>query len=135
MNYLKLVCNFWRLDEQQGFTANETRIYFFLLHLANSFYWEKDWFEYGDEKMKAHVGVSSAVLRTARHNLKEASLINFVTGGSGQRVKTRYQILTPNQDPNLNPIPYNNKTKIKTNNRDERFSKREYVASGSDFDE
>jgi hypothetical protein len=108
---------------------------FFLLHLANGFYWEKDWFEYGDEKIKAHVGISSAVLRTARNNLKVANLINFIAGGSGQRVKTRYQILVPKQAPNLNPIPYYNKTKIKTNNRDERFSKREYVTSGSDFDE
>ena len=136
MNYLKLICHFWRLDQQRGFTANETRLYFFLLHLTNSFYWQTEWIEYGDEKMKVCIGVSSAVLRTARNNLKSANLIDFAVGGAGQRVKTRYQILTPNLNSNLhsNLNPLYNKAKTKTNNRDERFSKREYVASGSDFD-
>jgi hypothetical protein len=134
MNYLKLISIFWQMDEQRSFTANETRLYFYLLKLANSFYWRTEWIEYGDEKMKAHVGISSAVLRTARNNLKEVHLIDFGVGGAGQRVKTRYQILTPNLNPNLNSL-YNNKIKTKTNNRDERFSKREYVASASDFDE
>ncbi|MDR0332366.1 MAG: hypothetical protein LBI15_02790 [Dysgonamonadaceae bacterium] len=133
MNYLKLISIFWQIDEQRSFSANETRLYFYLLKLANSFYWRTEWIEYGDEKMKAHIGISSTVLRTARNNLKEASLIDFVVGGAGQRVKTRYQILTPNPHPSLNPLY--NKTKTKTNNkRDERFSKREYVASASDFD-
>ncbi|MDR0332426.1 MAG: hypothetical protein LBI15_03090 [Dysgonamonadaceae bacterium] len=135
MNYLKLISIFWQIDEQRSFSANETRLYFYLLKIANSFFWQTEWFEYGDEKMKAYVGVSSAVLRTARNNLKEVHLIDFIVGGAGQRVKTRYQILTPNLNPNLNPL-YNNKIKTKTNNkRDERFSKREYVASASDFDE
>jgi len=140
MNYIKLISNFWQVDEQKGFNGVETRMYFFLLHLANRMFWEKEWFEYGDDKLKVHIGISSAVLRTARNNLKDAQLINFIAGGRGHRVKTRYQILTPNQDPilnpNLEPLHYN-KTKTKTNNSNtanERFSKREYVASGSDFD-
>jgi hypothetical protein len=134
MNYLKLISIFWQIDEQRSFSANETRLYFYLLKMANSFFWQTKWIEYGDEKMKAQVGISSAVLRTARNNLREANLIDFAVGGAGQRVKTRYQILTPNPHPNLDPLY--NKTKTKTNyKRDERFSKREYVASASDFDE
>jgi hypothetical protein len=103
--------------------------------------WKKEWFEYGDEKLKVHIGISSAVLRTARNNLKEALLIDFTAGGGGYRVKSRYKILTPNQDPipapNHESLHYN-KTKTKTNNnhsKNERFSKREFVTSGSDFDE
>jgi hypothetical protein len=101
--------------------------------------------------MQALVGISTGALRTARNHLKDANLIDFIAGGQGYRVRTRYQILTPIpdpnpqpiQDPNPEPIPYNNKIKIKTkinndeiskNLRNERFSKREYVTSGSDFD-
>ncbi len=141
MNYIELINNFWRVDEQKGFNGNETRLYFFLLQLANRFFWEKEWFEYGDDKVKAYVGISSAVLRTARNNLKEALLIDFIAGGQGYRVKTRYKILTPNQNPipTSNPESLYNKTKTKTNysnsSKNERFSKREFVASGSDFDE
>jgi len=149
MSYIDLINAFWLMDEQKEFTPNETRLYFFLLHLANRFYWKEEWLEYGDDKMQSAVGISAAVLRTARKNLKEAKLIDFVTGGNGHRVRTRYQIITPNLDPNLNsshdpsldPIHYS-KIKIKTNNnsefskksKNERFSKREYVASASDFD-
>jgi hypothetical protein len=97
-----------------------------------------EWIEYGDDKMKAHNGISAAVLRTARDNLKAAFLIDFVVGGQGYRVKTRYKILPPNPTPSFDSTPYN-KTNTKTNNfktsKNERFSKREFVASGSDFDE
>ncbi|KAA6342944.1 hypothetical protein EZS27_009349 [termite gut metagenome] len=149
MNYLELINNFWWMDEQRGFNGNETRLYFFLLHLSNRLFWKVEWIEYGDEKMTANVGISSDVLRASRNKLKEAYLIDFACGGQGRRVKTRYRILTPitnptprpKLDPNSEPLPYYNKTKIKTKtktnptSKDERFSKREYVASGSDFDE
>ena len=154
MSYIDLMNRFWLMDEQKEFTANETRLYFFLLHLSNRFFWKEEWLEYGDDKMQSTVGISAAVLRTARKNLKEAKLIDFVTGGNGHRVRTRYQILTPNPDPTLNPSLYPTldpthdpihyskiKIKTKTNNseiskknKNERFSKREYIASESDFD-
>jgi hypothetical protein len=149
MRYIDYLNGFWLMDEQKEFTPNETRLYFFLLHLANRFFWKESLFEYGDEKMQAVTGLSAGSLRTARNNLKGANLIDFVAGGSGKRVRTRYRILTPNPNPNpnpnLDPIPqpnpdplYYNKIKIKTNKKNkknERFSKREYLASGSDFDE
>jgi hypothetical protein len=148
MSYIDLINDFWLIDEQKEFTPNETRLYFFLLHLANRFFWKAERFEYGDEKMRAAVGISPDALRTARNHLKEANLIDFVAGGKGHRVRTRYQILTPNPYPSPDPrshpfpepVPYSKiKTKIKSNNnisknKNERFSKREYVAFGSDFD-
>jgi hypothetical protein len=70
MNYIDLIRNFWLIDEQCGFNGNETRLYFFLLNLANRLYWQAEWLEYGDDRMKANVGISAAVLRTARNNLK-----------------------------------------------------------------
>lgn len=118
-----------------------------MLHLANRSYC-KESIEYSDNKLVAHIGVSIAVIRTARNRLKEANLINFDMGGKGFRVKTRYQILTPkydaksypnqhsNQDPNLDTY-IKNKTKTKTNNynkQNDGFSKRAFITSGSDFD-
>ena len=141
------------MDEQKEFTSNETRLYFFMLHLANRFFWKTQWFEYGDDKMQATVGISADVLRTARKNLKEAKLIDFVTGGKGFRVRTRYQILTPNSDPVPHPSPdpfpepspepyiinkiktkINNKEISKNKNENGKYSKREYITSASDFD-
>jgi len=135
MRYIDLVNNFWRVDEQKGFNGNTTRLYFFLIHLANRSYWASDWLEYGDEKMKVNLGVSADILRTAREKLKQSSLINYVSGGDGKGVKTRYQILTPKGNPNPEPL-YNNKTKTKTNinNSNGKYSQREFLASGSDFD-
>lgn len=141
MNYIDLINNFWRIDEQWAFNGNETRLYFFLLQLANRLFWEQEWLVYGDDRVKANVGISSAVLRTARDRLKKAKLLDFVVGGNGYRVKTRYKILTPIPSPNqqAKPQAIYNKTKTKSNisksNDDDRFSKREFVASGSDFDE
>lgn len=147
MQYLDLINNFWRIDEQKGFNGNETRLYFFLLHLANRSFWNIEWLEYGDERAKAMLGISSVVLRTAREKLKEALLIDFITGGRGYRVKTRYKILTPNlqSNPIPNPDPLYNKTKTKNkitqsdnfyNEKNGRkYSQREFIASGSDFDE
>jgi hypothetical protein len=93
--------------------------------------------EYGDEKMKAYLGISSTVLRTARENLKDALLIDFVSGGRGFRVKTRYKILTPKLASKLEPLYNKTKTidNISNSSKNEKYSKREFIASGSDFDQ
>ena len=70
------------------------------------------------------------LLKTARNRLVQAGLIEFKSGGNGQRDKTRYIVrcqnlipkLQPKHEPNLipnrepKPQPYINKTKIKTKN-------------------
>ena len=53
MNYIELINGFWLMDEQRSFTANETRLYFYLLYLANRRFWETQWLEYGDDKVQA----------------------------------------------------------------------------------
>lgn len=35
MNLFDLLANFWQVDEQENFSGNETRLYFYLIHLAN----------------------------------------------------------------------------------------------------
>jgi hypothetical protein len=134
MTYIDLLNHFWRIDEQKGFNGETTRLYFFLLNLANRSFWNSYSLEYGDEKMRAYLGVSSNVLRTAREKLKEASLIDYVSGGCGHGVKTRYQILTPKDKPNPEPLYNKTKTKTNINNSNGKYSQREFIASGSDFD-
>jgi len=132
MNLFELFANFWRVDEQKNFSGNETRLYFFLIHLANRSYWA-EWIEFADKKMIANVGISLQVLKSARDRLKDAGLLNFVAGG-GYRVKTKYQILTPKSTLKLSPTPYNNKTKDKNINNDFYGKRKGFIHSGSDFD-
>jgi len=131
MNLYELSSNFWRIDEQKSFSGNETRLYFFLIHLANRSFWS-EWIEFADKKMAVNVGISLQVLKSSREKLKEAELIDFVVGG-GFRVKTKYQILIPKSAPKLSPIPYNNIKDKNTNIKD--YGKRKgFIHSGSDFD-
>ena len=134
MNLYDLLSNFWRMDEQKSFSGNETRLYFFLIHLANRSYWS-EWIEYADKKMITNIGVSLQVLKSSREKLKETELIDFVAGG-GFRVKTKYQILIPKSVLKLSPIPYNNIKDKNTNIKDIKdYGKRKgFIYSGSDFD-
>ena len=130
MNLFELLANFWRLDEQKNFTGNETRLYFFLIHLANRSFWA-EWIEFADKRMVANANISLQVLKTARERLKEAELLNYVPGG-GYRVKTKYQILTPKRKLKLSP--YYNSTKDKNSKINSNGKRKGFVQSGSDFD-
>lgn len=92
MNYIELINKFWELDEAWQFRASETRLYFYLLKVANRLGWTGA-FHHGDDKTAANVGISKITLRTARIRLTEAGLIAFSKGGKGHGRKTRYHIL------------------------------------------
>ena len=121
MTYIELINNFWELDEDWQFTCCETRLYFYLLKTANRLGWVDSWTR-SDAKVSSDVGVSVNSMKTARNRLVQAGLIEFKSGGNGQRDKTRYIVrcqnlipkLQPNHEPK--PQPYINKTKIKTKN-------------------
>lgn len=129
MTYIELINNFWELDEYWQFTCCETRLYFYLLKTANRLGWVDSWTR-SDAKVSSDVGVSVNSMKTARNRLVQAGLIEFKSGGNGQRDKTRYIVrcqnlipkLQPKHEPNLipnhepKPQPYINKTKIKTKN-------------------
>lgn len=129
MTYIELINNFWFLDEDWQFTCCETRLYFYLLKTANRLGWVDSWTR-SDAKVSSDVGVSVNSMKTARNRLVQAGLIEFKSGGNGQRDKTRYIVrcqnlipkLQPKHEPNLipnrepKPQPYINKTKIKTKN-------------------
>lgn len=130
MNLFDLLANFWRVDEQENFSGNDTRLYFFLIHLANRSYWS-EWIEYPNDRMIANANISLQVLKSSRERLKEAGLLNYISGG-GHRVKTKYQILAPKSD--LKPSPYNIKTKDKNSNINSYGKKKGFIHTGSDFD-
>lgn len=125
MTYIELINNFWELDEDWQFTCCETRLYFYLLKTANRLGWVDSWTR-SDAKVSSDVGVSVNSMKTARNRLVQAGLIEFKSGGNGQRDKTRYIVrcqfrcqnlipkLQPKHEPK--PQPYINKTKIKTKN-------------------
>ncbi|MDF9830162.1 hypothetical protein [Parabacteroides sp. PF5-6] len=129
MNLFDLLANFWRVDEQKNFSGNETRLYFYLIHLANRSYWS-EWIEYSNDRMVANANISLQVLKSARDRLKEAGLLDYVSGG-GHRVKTKYRILAPKSDSKLPPY---NKTKDKKSNTNSYGKKKGFIHSGSDFD-
>jgi hypothetical protein len=130
MNLFDLIANFWRLDEQKNFSGNETRLYFFLIHLANRSFWQ-EWIEFADKRMVANANISLQVLKSARDRLQDAELLDFVPGG-GFRVKTRYRILTPKS--NLKHSPSLLNTKDKDSNNNSNGKKKGFVHTGSDFD-
>lgn len=130
MNLFELLADFWRIDEQKNFSGNETRLYFFLIYLANRSFWP-EWIEYSNDKMAVNANISLQVLKSGRERLKEAGLLDYVSGG-GHRVKTKYRILTPKSD--LKPSPYNNKTKDKKSNNKSNGKQKGFVHTGSDFD-
>lgn len=130
MNMFDLIANFWRLDEQKNFSGNETRLFFFLIHLANRSFWP-EWIEFADKRLVANANISLQVLKSARGRLQEAKLLDFVPGG-GFRVKTKYRILTPKSNLKLSHSPFNNKDK--NSNINPNGKKKGFVHTGSDFD-
>ena len=130
MNLFDLLANFWRLDEQKNFSGNETRLYFFLIHLANRSFWP-EWIEFADKRMVANANISLQVLKSARERLQEAELLEFVPGG-GFRVKTKYRILSPKSNLKHSPTLLN--TKDKDSNINSNGKKKGFVHTGSDFD-
>jgi hypothetical protein len=130
MNLFDLLANFWRVDEQENFSGNETRLYFYLIHLANRSFWP-EWIVYSNDRMVANANISLQVLKSARDRLKETGLLDYVSGG-GHRVKTKYQVLAPKSD--LKPSPYNIKTKDKNSNINSHGKKKGFLHTGSDFD-
>ncbi|MDR1348278.1 MAG: hypothetical protein LBJ63_07655 [Prevotellaceae bacterium] len=141
MNYIELINQFWRLDELWQFNGCETRLYFYILKIANMSGWA-DAFEQTDLKVSAAVGVSTNTLKTARKRLIGSGLISVETGGkcygNKSRYKVRYQNLTPNSIPNSIPNSYansyansqpnsipNNKNKTKTKTETFKRNKKE----------
>lgn len=103
MNYIELINWFWQCDETWEFTAIETRLYMYLLKVANALSWQQNPFWHSDIKTSVGARCSINSLKTARNRLVQAELIRVTPGGKGYGDKTRYEILTPKLQPKPQP--------------------------------
>ena len=90
MTYIELINRFWELDEGWQFSCCETRLYFYLLKIANRLGWEDNWTR-SDTKVSSDVGVSVKVFKSARNRLVQAGLIECKQG-NGRGNKSTYSI-------------------------------------------
>lgn len=90
MTYIELINRFWELDESWQFSCCETRLYFYLLKIANRLGWEDNWTR-SDTKVSSDVGVSVKVFKSARNRLVQAGLIECKQG-NGRGNKSTYSI-------------------------------------------
>ena len=90
MTYIELINRFWELDERWQFSCCETRLYFYLLKIANRLGWEDNWTR-SDTKVSSDVGVSVKVFKSARNRLVQAGLIECKQG-NGRGNKSTYSI-------------------------------------------
>ena len=104
VTYIGLINRFWRLDETYQFSTSETRVYFYLLKVANTLAWPAT-FKHSDVRAAAACGVSLPVFKAARKALAEAGLIQYIAGGAGHAKKTEYHFTgceDCTEDPRLN---------------------------------
>ena len=104
VTYIGLINRFWRLDETFQFSTSETRVYFYLLKVANTLAWPAT-FKHSDVRAAAACGVSLPVFKAARKALAEAGLIQYIAGGAGHAKKTEYHFTgceDCTEDPRLN---------------------------------
>lgn len=114
-NYIEYARQFWRENATQLFSANETRLYFFLLDECNNQYW-KDPFGCSSLKITNNMGFSRKTLCALRNKLQERGLISYMEGTNQSSVPL-YSLLsvsnenraekerkvTPNETPKVTP--------------------------------
>lgn len=94
--YIGLINRFWRLDEIYQFSPAETRVFFYLLKIANVLAWPSA-FPHADKRAAANCGISLAAFKAARNTLSEAGVISYTPGGAGHAKKTMYRICKCNE--------------------------------------
>ncbi len=92
MTYIELINRFWQLDEKDPFTAQDTRLYFYLLRTSNLLDWPHSWSR-KNITLAAEVGISVTTLYRVRDRLQQAGLIRYVAGERGAGNKTRYFLI------------------------------------------
>ena len=147
MNYFDYENHFWREDDMENFSPTATRVYFYLLTLANRNFWQGD-IVISDAQFSAKVGVALNSFKKGRTELINRKLIEIEQGGKGYARKTRYRLRcrgsgqVRNQDrcsDSYQPVtPLYNKTKTETKskyfNSKNGNSKRGFNTSKGDFD-
>ena len=89
LSYLGLINQFWRIDKTTQFSPAATRVFFYLLDVANSTGWESIFF-HADKRAAANCGMGLTTFKNARQSLADAGLLQFASGGHGYASKTKY---------------------------------------------
>lgn len=100
MTYLDLINQFWKLNKEYVFSANETQLYFKLLDTCNSLNW-KNPFTHSNGFICGELGISEKTLRTARQQLVNYGLIEF----KSVTMKKQMIVYTIKTSPNGNTRP------------------------------
>ena len=79
ISYIELINRFWQVDEQHVFSGNETRLYFYLLKVANSRNSGPE-FTCSDARLTGELGIKRPTMLAARIILKRTKLIDFKGG-------------------------------------------------------
>lgn len=90
MTYIDLINNFWRLNKEHSFTANETTVYFALLDTCNELRW-KNPFNQSNRNLANKCNVTEPTFIRARNFLQQKGLISFKSE-AGRRKNTEYKI-------------------------------------------
>lgn len=76
MNYIELINQFWRLNEEHSFTANEVATYFYLLNTANKLGWKNPFGQSNGYIINA-LNITEPTLIRVKNSLKQFGLIEF----------------------------------------------------------
>jgi hypothetical protein len=102
MNYIHLVNYFWQCDLEHHLTANDTRLYFYLLHTCNSLGWKMP-FGHSDRHLSMNLGVSVNTVRECKNRLKQRKLIDFTipqTKSKAYEGQTKFSLIAPSVSKN-----------------------------------
>ena len=84
MNYINLINRFWQCDMERPLTANDTRLYMYLLHTCNALGW-KNPFRHSDRHLSLRLGMAVNTVRDSRNRLQQLGFIKFETPQPGKR--------------------------------------------------
>lgn len=90
MNYIELINQFWRLNEEHSFTTAEVAVYFYLLNTANKLAW-KNPFNQSNGYIINALNISEPTLIRVRNSLKNYGLIDFKSD-RGRKNLTLYTV-------------------------------------------
>lgn len=91
MGYLELLNQFYELLQQDRLTPNAQLLYYTLLQIDNKCGWAQ-WFKRTNVSLCGLMGMGEKALMTARNELKQRGLIDFVTSKK-RGESTKYSIL------------------------------------------
>ncbi len=92
MDYIPLINRFWYLATTNPFTTGQVSLYFALLHVCNSSYWQ-EWFAAPNQVLSVLTGLSRSGILKARNELKQRGIIDFKERGTKA---TQYRITMSN---------------------------------------